>query len=133
MTRIVRLGVEVVVPVLIVNGEDVTQIVTRLGQMLHAFPAPGVRRGRENVGVQIVIPAKAPSIQVDVGPLDSLLGQLAKLLGPRIETRHHMVLGGVVLVVVLRFGLNVHEDAGVNHRAGDELPDQRAAGHLLRQ
>ncbi len=111
MVGIVGLRVEVVVPVLIVDREDKAQFVAASGQPLHSLPASGLGAGRQDVRVQVVVAAKAPAVQVDVGAVDSFRGQLPKLSGSLVERDELVVLRRVVLVVVMRLRLDVGEDA----------------------
>ena len=109
--------VQVVVPVLIVDREDEAQLVAASASRFIPSQPPASGTGRQDVGMKVVVAPNAPAVQVDIGPADSLLGQFAKLLRSLVERDELMVLRRVVLVVVLRFRLDVREDATCGRRA----------------
>mgnify|MGYP001636542557 CR=1 FL=1 len=68
---IVARGVKVIIPVLVVDGEDESEGVTGVGETLHPLPAAGLGARRQDVGMEVVVAAKAPAVEVDIGPPDA--------------------------------------------------------------
>ena len=81
--------------------------------------------------MQIVVSAETPAVEVHVSAVYTLFGKLAKLAGPLVKARQLMILCRVVLMVVVRFGLYMGEDAGVDNRTADQLLQQRCPSDLL--
>lgn len=97
---IIRLGIEIVITVLVVDGKDIAQLVTRLGKKTHSIPAASFGTGRQNVGMEVVVAAKAPAIQMNVGALYAFDCQFTQMSSPFVETHELMVFRRIVLVVV---------------------------------
>ncbi len=81
--------------------------------------------------MEVVVAARPPAVEVDVGPPDPQAREGLELVGALVECHELMVLGRVLLVVIARLRLDVVEDRCVDDGRPDELRDERIAGDLL--
>ena len=131
--RVVGRPIQIIIAVLVVDGENIAEPIAGIGKTLQALPAARVRAGRKDIGVKIVVSAETPAVQVDVGAFDALGGQGFQFGRPRVEGHELMVLGRILFIIIAGRRLDVVKDAGVDDGRSDELPDQRVAGDLFLQ
>ena len=69
--RVVGGGIVVIIPVLVVNGEEYVQFPTGVLKFLHGAGAASSLAGGEDIGMPLVITVISPSVQVEVSLLEA--------------------------------------------------------------
>ncbi len=114
------LPVEIVVPVLVVDAEEISAVVEGIRQLLHAIPAAGLLTGGQIVGMLVVVSRVSPAVQVQVELLEALGPEGFDLLCPCPEGHHPVVLAGMLRIVHGGFRAYMILDSPMEEEASDQ-------------
>ena len=114
-------GIVVVVAVLIVNAEEEAQLVASLLQSLHAGrTARGLVDG-EGLGMEVIVAVVTPAVQMEVGLFHAVGLQLPQILCRGGKGIVAVIVLGVIGIVEMGGGVDVHRGAGMDDGTADEV------------
>ena len=125
--------VQIIIPILVMNAEQVSAGMHRIDKLLHSFPASGLLTGRKIIRMLIVIAGFRPSVQMQIelfyAPFSDVLNQPR----PFCERCHMIVFFRLFLIIKIGKRMHIGLDSAVDKSAAIKLLHRRKSGRLFPQ